>query len=186
MSVIKKIRAQQSYTQNSLAQRTGLSLRTIQRLEASNNQPKGHTLKMLAEAFDMPPSVLLEQFQKIDENQIAEKRSIQFINLSILSFIGIPFGNIILPLILWSIKRKSKLVDESGRRILNFQIIWWVITAVLLSISPFLSRKLFSGIPVILYVLLLAYAFNLVVVFVTAMKLKKEDYDFLDLPLRLV
>lgn len=186
MNTIKKIREQQGYTQAILAERTGLSLRTIQRLEASNKPPKGHTLKMLSEVFGMPPSTLLVQFQNVEKNQTTEIDTIRFINLSILSFIGIPFGNIIFPFLLWRKNRQSKLVNEAGRRILNFQIIWWVVTATLLSLSPFLSYQFFSNASIIFYVLFISYAVNIVIVCMTAAKLKTNDYNFLNLPLRLV
>lgn len=38
-------------------------------------------------------------------------------------FIGIPFGNIIVPLIIWMVKRESDpFIDYHGREALNFQI----------------------------------------------------------------
>jgi len=186
MNTIKKIREQQGYTQAALAEKTGLSLRTIQRLESSDKPPKGHTLRVLSEVFDMQPSTLLTQFKSIEKDQLSETTSIQFINLSILSFIGIPFGNIIFPFLLWRKNRQSKLVNEMGRRIINFQIIWWVITAILLSLSPFLSHQFFSNAPIIFYILFISYAVNIVMVCMTATKLKNDNYDFLNLPLRLV
>jgi uncharacterized Tic20 family protein len=39
------------------------------------------------------------------------------------SYIGIPFGHVLIPLILWSIKfRESPYLDRQGREILNFQL----------------------------------------------------------------
>jgi uncharacterized Tic20 family protein len=39
------------------------------------------------------------------------------------SYIGVPFGHVLIPLILWSIKfRESPYLDRQGREILNFQI----------------------------------------------------------------
>ncbi|EDP70019.1 transciptional regulator [Flavobacteriales bacterium ALC-1] len=186
MSIIKNIREQNGYTQAELAKQTGLSLRTIQRLESSNKEPKGYTLKMLSEVFDMEPLLLQEKFQNIEKSQNSEKTSIQLLNLSILSFIGIPFGNLIFPFILWRKNRKSKLVDEVGRRIINFQIIWWIIFSMLLCISPFISRKFLSNTQIILYVLFVGYAFNVVIVFITAMKLRRNDFNFLKTSLRLL
>ena len=55
MSIIKNTREKSGFTQAELAKKTGLSLRTIQRLEASNKEPKGHSLKVLQ-------SVLVFQF----------------------------------------------------------------------------------------------------------------------------
>jgi transcriptional regulator with XRE-family HTH domain len=186
LSIIKNIREQSGYTQATLAKQTGLSLRTIQRLESSNKEPKGHTLKALSSVFDIEPLMLQEKFQSNEDTQNSEKTSIQLLNLSILSFIGIPFGNIIFPFILWRKHRKSKFVDEVGRRIINFQIIWWIIFSMLLCISPYISRKFFSNTQIIFYVLFVGYAFNVVIVFITAMKLRRNDFNFLKIPLRLL
>jgi uncharacterized Tic20 family protein len=39
------------------------------------------------------------------------------------SYIGIPLGHILVPLILWSIKRSdSPYIDRQGREVLNFQL----------------------------------------------------------------
>ncbi|MBM7644575.1 putative Tic20 family protein [Scopulibacillus daqui] len=50
-------------------------------------------------------------------------------------FIGIPFGNLIGPLVLWLIFRKqSELADENGKEAVNFQIsimIYFIISAIL-------------------------------------------------------
>ncbi|MBC2846260.1 DUF4870 domain-containing protein [Winogradskyella flava] len=186
LTIIKNIREQLGFTQAELANKSGLSLRTIQRLESSNKEPKGHTLKVLSNVFNMEPKVLQDKFQRIESTKNSEKTSIQLINLSIISFIGIPFGNIIFPLIIWYRNRKSKIVDDIGRRIINFQIIWWIILSLLLAISPFMSRQFFSNTQIILYVLFVGYAFNVVVVVVTAMKLKRNDLDVLNLPIRFI
>lgn len=186
LTIIKNIREQLGFTQAELANKSGLSLRTIQRLESSNKEPKGHTLKVLSNVFNMEPKVLQDKFQRIESTKNSEKTSIQLINLSIISFIGIPFGNIIFPLIIWYRNRKSKIVDDIGRRIINFQIIWWIILSLLLAISPFMSRQFFSNTQIILYVLFVGYAFNIVVVVVTAMKLKRNDLDVLNLPIRFI
>lgn len=51
------------------------------------------------------------------------------------AFIGIPFGNIIGPLIIWLIKKEEfSFVDEQGKESLNFQIsmtIYSIISAIL-------------------------------------------------------
>ncbi len=53
-----------------------------------------------------------------------EKLWALFTHLSaLISFIGIPFGNIFGPLVIWLIKREEMpLVDQSGREALNFQL----------------------------------------------------------------
>ena len=52
MNIVKEIRAKSGWTQAMLAEKTGLSLRTIQRLESSNTPPKGYSLEVLANVFN--------------------------------------------------------------------------------------------------------------------------------------
>lgn len=56
--------------------------------------------------------------------------------LGLCAFIGIPFGNIIGPLVVWLIKRKEfDFVDEQGKEALNFQIsmtIYGIIASLLI------------------------------------------------------
>jgi len=54
---------------------------------------------------------------------------------ALLGFIGVPFGNIIGPLVVWLIKREDDpFIDEQGKESLNFQIsmtIYGVVAALL-------------------------------------------------------
>lgn len=184
--VIKKLREQSGLTQSELAQKSGLSLRTIQRLEANNGVPKGHTLMTLSKAFEMTPQKLQDKFSDSVNDKAIDTTNIRLINLSVLSFLGIPFGNIILPFIIWRKHRHSKLVDHIGRRIINVQIIFSAILSILLCLSPFISRQLFSNTPIILYVLLIAYLLNIIIVCNTALKLQRQNYEVLNLPLRFI
>ncbi len=184
MNIIKTLREASGYTQLELAKKTSLSLRTIQRLESKNKEPKGHTLAALSKVFSMKPSALQNQFKNIEHTKKSETLSIRLINLSVLSFIGIPFGNIILPFILWRRNCKSKFVDEMGRRIVNFQIIFSVVLSILLCISPFIGRAFFSNTPIILIVLFVAYVVNIIIVCNTAVKLHRNNFNLLDFPIR--
>ena len=52
---------------------------------------------------------------------------------SFAAFIGIPFGNILGPLVVWLIKKNEMpLVDEEGKSALNFQISMTIYTLVVL------------------------------------------------------
>ena len=105
MSIIKKSREKSGFTQVELSEKTGLSLRTIQRIEANNKAPKGHSLKVISAAFNLEPCVFQEQFKIVQDTKHVDTQSIKYINLSVLAFLGIPFGNIILPFLVW---RKSE------------------------------------------------------------------------------
>lgn len=184
MSVLKSIREEKGYTQTDLAKKTGLSLRTIQRLEGSNNVPKGFTLTALAEEFDMNPEDLQNEYVRFRRSKDSEISTINTINLSILSFLGIPFGNVILPFTIWRNHRNSEFINEVGRRIVNFQILFTLTLNILLILSPFTLSRLLPNLPVLLLIFLFAYAINIVVVIRTAFKIKRKDFSFLDFPIR--
>ena len=186
MSIIKKLREKLGVTQLDLAEKTGLSLRTIQRLEYNNRAPKGHSLKELAHAFGIEPADLKLQFNDQNQVQSSEVVFIKFINLSALACIGIPFGNIILPIVLWKRKRSSKTIDESGKKIINFQILWTIVLCFLLSVSPFINRFFIPSKPLILIVLAMAFLFNFIVIGYTALSIHRKDFGFLNLPIRLL
>jgi transcriptional regulator with XRE-family HTH domain len=88
-----------------LAEKAGLSLRTIQRFEAGTNEPKGHSLKVISKAFDVDISIFQKNNIPEKETSEADKLSIKLINLSALAFLGIPFGNLIFPFFIWTKKR---------------------------------------------------------------------------------
>jgi uncharacterized protein len=92
-----------------------------------------------------------------------------FIHLSALSgLIGVPFGHIAGPLILWLIKKdQNPTLDAHGKEALNFQItsyIWFVVTGILIIVL--------IGI-VLLPLALLA---NLILTIVGAMKANNGEF----------
>ena len=74
------------YTQQVLAEKSNLSLRTIQRIESGATIPKGYTLKALSKALEIEPQLLINTVEKVDFDLIRSK--IRLINLSALAFLG--------------------------------------------------------------------------------------------------
>lgn len=182
---IKNLRVELGYTQSNLAEKTGLSLRTIQRLESGHSCPKGHTLAVLAEVFEVDPSVLKQKVVEVKQTEQTDKTSIKLINLAVLGFFVFPFGNLIFPFMVWRKKSTSEVVDEAGRRIINFQIHWSIGLCFLLCISPFIDPEIFPSFPLILMVLFVALAINLFIIVSTANSINQDKVDFLNLPLKL-
>jgi transcriptional regulator with XRE-family HTH domain len=119
---IKQLRTNKAFSQEELAERTQLSLRTIQRIEGGETEPRGDTLKRLANALDVTPNDLIQWIEQEDRGFLT------FLNLSVLSFVIFPLLGLIVPIALWVLKRdKIKSVDEIGKRIINFQITWCVV-----------------------------------------------------------
>lgn len=186
MNPLKKLREEAGLTQTNLAEKTKLSLRTIQRLERANKAPKGYTLKALSEEFQLKPDTIQKLFSSKEGTRASDKLSLKLINLSALGFFILPFGNLIVPFIVWRKKRGSELVDRVGRKILNFQIFWTLALCISLSISPFLDNNIWFSFPLILIVLFLAIMINLGFVIHTATQIEKDKFDFLNFSFQLV
>ena len=65
-SRIKQLRNQRAMSQEALAEESGLSLRTIQRIENGSSNPTGDTLKRLAQALNVSPDELIDWAVKED------------------------------------------------------------------------------------------------------------------------
>lgn len=180
------MREQKGFTQVHLSEISGLSLRTIQRLEANNQPPQGHSLRVLAESFGLEPDSLYLKFSPDESISDKDITSIKTINLSILAFLGVPFGNVILPFIIWRKYRESVIVDEVGKKIINGQILWSILLCLSLCIAPFLHFSFLDFKSPVLIVLLIMMLLNIFLVLDTASHLHKGEIDFLNLPIRLL
>ncbi|MGM0588572.1 MAG: helix-turn-helix domain-containing protein [Bacteroidota bacterium] len=116
---IKQIRNQKGFSQEKLAEKSNLSLRTIQRIENGKSDPRGNTIIQIADALDVSIDTFLD-------NQKEENRSyLASLHISAMSFIVFPLLGIILPLLLW-ISKKGKIKDltSNAKKLLSFQITW--------------------------------------------------------------
>jgi transcriptional regulator with XRE-family HTH domain len=57
---IKNLRIRKGFSQEELAEISGLSLRTIQRIENGETEPRGDSLKRLVTAFEVSPDEILD------------------------------------------------------------------------------------------------------------------------------
>ena len=56
---VKDLRKQKGFSQDDLAKESGLSLRTIQRVENAETEPTGETLKRISSALNVTPNELI-------------------------------------------------------------------------------------------------------------------------------
>ncbi|MCE7993001.1 MAG: helix-turn-helix domain-containing protein [Roseivirga sp.] len=171
---VLKYRKESGLSQVELAEQTMLSLRTIQRIENDKNRPRGYTIKVIAEVLKVETTELTEE-QAVNPRMLAKR--IESINLSVLLFVIVPFGNLIFPIVLWNRYSYHELADRVGRAVINFQITWSLISYFLLAISPFLARALNTTFPIIFAVLTAAYVINISVVIRTARRIKSKHYE---------
>lgn len=140
MSELKKIRETKNLTQEELAEKSGISVRTIQRIEAGTT-PKGYTLKTLAESLEVSENDLLTSetikeeivideviFATEENDSLSNSGLIKIINLSSLPFAWLPIANFLLPLlIMFFTKEKSPIVKQ----IISLQIFLAIISPII-------------------------------------------------------
>lgn len=166
-SIVQHLREEKNLTQTELAEKSGLSLRTIQRIEAGNI-PKGFTLKTLANVFETEPEKLTpsKEISKIDRAKL--------INFSTLAGLILPFGGVIFPLILTQ-KTSDTKNKELGKSIVSVQILLTVIFSLALIISPFVQKALSLHFPLFIIPLTLLISLKLLVVIINGISLNKKN-----------
>ena len=118
---IRELRNRKGFSQDELATTAQLNLRTIQRIESGETEPRGDTLKRLAAALNVIPDELIDWAEEEDSTMLV------MLNISALSFIVFPILGVIIPMVLWvSRKDKIKHFNATGKKLLNFQITWCI------------------------------------------------------------
>lgn len=124
MSNVLKFRQNLNLTQEELSEKSGISIRTIQRIEAGT-LPKGHTLKALAKALGISENDLLDTPKVVDVNT----KWLKVINFSSLLFVIVPPLNFLAPLIIMLIKKQFNPITKT---ILSIQLVWTLMALCLL------------------------------------------------------
>lgn len=114
---LKELRKRKGFSQEELAETTGLSLRTIQRIENGETEPRSDSLKRLSAALDIPADEIMDW--TIKEN----KGFLMSLNLSGLITVLFPILGILITLMMW-LPKKDKIYGarQLGKSVLNFQI----------------------------------------------------------------
>jgi len=186
---IKSLRTAKGYSQDFLAEQTNLSLRTIQRIESGETEPRGDTLQRLAKALDVNIAILTGTAEPVALQH--DRQYLTFIHLSSLSLIVFPLFGVVLPYILWVAKRNQiQDVEKTGKRVLNFQITWCIILG--LTYAVILSGIIFhlnipaphilnlGGTEILLILIVLLYAYNIIVTVINSIlefNNKKQFYE---------
>ena len=158
MTNLIKFREQQNLTQEELAEKSGLSVRTIQRIEAGT-LPKGYTLKVLAKVLGIKeeeltqkapeqkisqPEVQRTEVEALNQDTIEHKASdtlnLNLINISSLPFTLLPPLNVIVPLLIAFYKKENHPIVK---QIISVQIIWTIVAFIIFMVGVFI-RKWFA------------------------------------------
>ncbi len=172
---IKELRTRKGISQDELAEKSGLSLRTIQRIENGETEPLGDSLKKIAHALDTTTEELVDW--AIEENTIF----IKSMNLSALFFLLFPLLGIMIPYIIWHSKKgRITKLDEAGSALINFQITW---NLLLFFGILFIGVLLIFGAPNTSFALLIgigsifvfgAYVYNFIMILINTSLIQKD------------
>lgn len=133
---LKAHRKAKNLTQEELSEHSGISVRTIQRLEKGLTPGSAHTIKTLAKALEVKSSDIVISQSEIQE-PYDDLHKVKLMNFSILSVLMLPFGNLILPTLVYFFNKKNYYVKTIGKRIISIQILS-TFFLVFLSVSIFL------------------------------------------------
>ncbi|WP_029038012.1 helix-turn-helix domain-containing protein [Salinimicrobium xinjiangense] len=169
---IKEARKTKSLSQEELADLAKVNLRTIQRIENNQNEPRGKTLSLICDVLEINAKDILDYGRQPDKNYLI------YFHLSVLTFLAIPIGNIILPLILW-LTKKDKVIglERIGANVLNFQIVWTILTFLSITGYAFLKIMHYGTLDIMLYIFFALYAVNMILPIVFAIKTKKGQIE---------
>ncbi len=142
---LKQFRLINCLSQAKLAEISGISIRTIQRMEEGRSEGSSYTIAALAKALNIKPTDLIhsESISELVSSQ--DISNLKMLNLSAIALIVIPFANVLFPGYLFWKNRQDEQVKEIGSRILSFQIFWALGTLVLSILVPALLLLLFSS-----------------------------------------
>lgn len=118
-------RRKKGLTQEQLAELSGVSSRTIQRIEKGTVVPHFETLRILADCLDTQAELLMNMSEP---SAVVEEQPVNANLLPLFHLLGLlgllfPGLNIILPLIFWIFKKDENLdYDQHGKQVINFHL----------------------------------------------------------------
>ena len=140
-------RKRKGITQEELAGRSNVTVRTIQRIESGETVPRAFTLKAIAAALDMPFESLVTKTgaapaadtkaEPADTTVHADAiHFLQMLCLSCFSFILLPLIHFLIPaLLLRGRKQIPRPVIALGRQLIRGQILWVVMLNVVMLVA---------------------------------------------------
>ncbi len=149
---IKELRIQKGMTQEGLSEKTDLNIRTIQRIENEEVDPRSYTLQVIANALEVDYQYLIEEPDNNKRLHNENKLWLCLLHLSGIFILVFP------PLIIWYLKKdKVEKINTHAKDVLNFQIsmfIYLIIAGLLTLVLIGLPIAIFLGIFSIIVVLI--------------------------------
>lgn len=132
--LIRELRLKKGITQEDLAAKTDISVRTIQRIESGEVDPRAYTLQSIAAALEVDFETLINSSAEVTDDNVRNKW-LPLLHLSGILLLIIP------PIILWIWKRDQiRDMRKHAIDVINFQLSMplYLIPCVILSVFPIL------------------------------------------------
>jgi DNA-binding XRE family transcriptional regulator len=114
----------QGLSQEKLAEKAGINIRTLQRIEKNEVKPQLYTIGNLANSLGIKIEDLFDS-SPTTTVVISNLNQLSFIHFLALAGCFFPLGNILVPIFLWLYKKQ---VDEAWKyhviKVINFQLSW--------------------------------------------------------------
>ena len=202
---LKEHRLNRHLSQSELAAQSGISIRTIQRIENGESTGSPYVIRTLCKSLDIDPEHLivnpephvtekLIQPKESDEDRTRDKNAydtrLKYINFSALSVLGFPFLNLVLPAVLYFVFKKSlwHAHDKNAAlKILSLHILWSVFTLVLMIFIPLIDHLFFGieevmEIPLFIWIYLVLVITLVVIILHTASDINKRKNLLIFIP----
>jgi transcriptional regulator with XRE-family HTH domain len=132
--LIRELRTKKGLTQEDLAAKTDISVRTIQRIESGDVDPRAFTLQSIAAALEVDFEIFANSDPELNgQNQQESSRWLPLLHLSGLLILIIP------PIIIWIWKRDNVTdIRKHAFDVINFQLSMslYLLPCLLFSIHP--------------------------------------------------
>jgi len=162
------LREKKNMTQNELAEKSKLSLRTVQRVETGSTL-KGFTLNALAQALDSRPEDLI-----CTTKDTIDVGRAKIINLSALFGLIFPFGGVIASAFL-TYRTKDSRNKELGKGILCVQIILAAVFSCIMIASPFIQKIFLLKFPLFIIPLLIFMGLKVYIIIKNGISLNQKQ-----------
>ena len=146
----KEHRLAKHLSQKDLADLSGISLRTVQRIEKNESAGSPYVIRTLCETLGIETNSLLQSsdndepkvFQELIVESVPQNRYLKYINISSLSVLLFPFLNLVVVTGTYLILKKRFVIPKdrsTAQKMLSLQIIWSVVTLIVLIFTPLID-----------------------------------------------
>ena len=165
--LIKDLRTKIGMTQEELAEKTDISVRTIQRIENGEVDPRSYTLQKIASAL----SIDYEELIKVGSDDLEKENSYKtWLWLSILHLSGL-FTLLFPPIIIWVWKKDEiQNIREHAIDVVNFQL-----SMLIYLITSGLLVMVLIGIPLVIFFSIYS---TIIIIINTIKVINKQPYKY--------